>query len=111
MAEGSKGNSQQKRVAAQEKASAAKQGGGADKAAGQQKQVMIENPETGEQRSVTQQEWRTQGKALRQAGFVRPDDEEAEAATDTTEAPSAEGTAADTGAAEATTEEQGGQTA
>jgi len=50
--------------------------GRAGGAPGQQKTHTITNAETGEERQITQQEWRTEGKALREQGFARPEDAE-----------------------------------
>lgn len=47
---------------------------GAGGGRGQDKQHTIRNPTTGEERQITQREWREQGKALREQGFQRPDD-------------------------------------
>lgn len=92
-----KGNrgGQQNPAAQQEKAQRGGQGGGAGAARGQAKEHEIRNAETGESRMVSQQEWRTNGKALREAGFERVDAPEEtateeETATGGTE-PTAEG--------------------
>lgn len=50
--------------------------GRAGQAPGQQKVHTVSNPETGEEREVTQQEWREQGAELRAQGFTRPEDDE-----------------------------------
>jgi hypothetical protein len=52
--------------------------GRAGQAPGQQKVHTIKNEATGEEREITQQEWREQGRELRAQGFTRPEDEEQE---------------------------------
>jgi hypothetical protein len=52
---------------------------------GQSKLHKIRNESTGEEREVTQTEWREQGKSLREQGFVRVDEDGTEPADPTVE--------------------------
>jgi len=47
----------------------------AGQAPGQQRSHQILNPDTGETRTVTQEQWRENGKALKAEGFVRVDED------------------------------------
>ena len=49
---------------------------GTESAKGQQKMHQIRNSQTGESREVSQEQWRTDGKTLREQGFERVDAED-----------------------------------